>query len=52
MSIKNRTTHAFVMLPSNMIEEIKEYKDKNRIRTRNEAIRVLIKKGLEEDSQD
>lgn len=51
MSIKDRTTHAFVMLPGDMIKQIKEYKDDKRIRTRNEAIRILIKKGLEE-SQD
>lgn len=53
MSIKDRTTSAFVMLPADMIEQIKNYKDDQRIRTRNEAIRTLIKKGLEaEDSQD
>lgn len=53
MSIKDRTTSAFVMLPTQLIEEIKKYKDKQRIRTRNEAIRKLIKIGLEaEDSLD
>jgi len=51
MSIKNRTTQALVMLPTDMIEQIKDYKDDNRMRTRNEAIRILIKKGLE-DSQE
>lgn len=51
MSIKDRTTSAFVLLPAQLIEEIKDYKDEQRIRTRNEAIRKLIKLGLEaEDS--
>ncbi|MEI3612403.1 ribbon-helix-helix protein, CopG family [Pseudogracilibacillus sp. SO30301A] len=51
MSTKDRTTSTFVMLPGNMVEKINEYKEKNDIRTRNEAIRILINKGLE-DSQD
>lgn len=51
MSIKDRTTSTLIMLPSNMVEKINEYKEDNNIRTRNEAIRVLINKGLE-DSQD
>lgn len=41
-----------VMLPSEMLEEIEQYKDDYRIRTRNKAIRTLIQKGLEEVAQD
>jgi len=51
MTIKDRTTHLLVMFPVGMVEEIEEYKSKNRIRTRSEAIRTLIKIGLE-DSQE
>lgn len=51
MPIKNRTTSMFVMLPEDLLEKIKEFKEDNRIRTRNEAIRTLIRKGLE-DSQE
>ena len=52
MTIKDRTTHLMVMFPVDMVEEIEEYKHDNRIRTRSEAIRKLIKIGLEEDSQE
>lgn len=52
MSRRTRTTHAMVMLPSEMLEEIEQYKDDYRIRTRNKAIRTLIQKGLEEVAQD
>lgn len=41
-----------VMLPVDMLKEIEQYKDDNRIRTRNKAIRTLIQKGLEELAQD
>lgn len=51
MSIKDRTTHLMVMLPVNLVDEIETYKDENRIRSKNETIRTLILKGLE-DSVD
>lgn len=34
-----------------MVQEIDDYQEDNRIRTNHEAVRALIKKGLE-DSQD
>ncbi len=46
MSIKDRTTHLMVMLPIDLLEEIEEYRDENRIRGKHETIRTLIKKGL------
>lgn len=51
MRLKDRTTHLMLMLPVGMVEEIEEYKEDHRIRTNHEAVRALIKKGLE-DSQD
>ncbi|WP_170145253.1 hypothetical protein [Ammoniphilus oxalaticus] len=51
MSRKSGVTGALVMLPGAMVEEITQYKLDNDIRTRNDAIRALIKKGLE-DSQE
>ena len=43
-----------VMFPVDMVEEIEAYKFDNRIKTTSEAIRTLIKIGLEdaEDSQE
>lgn len=55
MSIKNRTKHAMIMLPAQLIQEIEAYQEEYRVRTRNKAIRELIQKGLEkvaEDSQE
>ncbi len=51
MAIKDRTTHLMVMFPVDLVKKIEEYKSDNRIRTRSEAIRILIKIGLE-DSQE
>lgn len=51
MPTKNRTISAFVMFPSDLIEEIKAYQEENNIRSNNEAIRTLIRKGLK-DSQE
>lgn len=39
------------MLPGNLIEEIEKYKDENRIRSKNETIRTLIQKGLEQSNE-
>lgn len=50
MSIKDRTTHLMVMLPVDLVKEIEDYKDENRIRGKNETIRTLIKKGLTSSS--
>lgn len=52
MSIKDRTSHLMVMLPVKMIEEIDEYQQENRLRTRHETIRTLIKIGLEHREED
>lgn len=48
MSIKDRTTHLMVMLPVQLVQEIESYQDENRIRTTHETVRILIKKGLEQ----
>lgn len=51
MPTKNRTISAFVMFPNDLVEEIKAYQEENNIRSHNEAIRMLIRKGLK-DSQE
>ncbi len=48
MKLKDRTTHLMLMLPESMVENIKDYKEDNRIRTNHEAVRALIKRGLED----
>lgn len=50
MSIKNRTSHFMLMLPGKLIEEIEKYKDENRLKSKNETIRTLIQKGLEQSN--
>lgn len=52
MAIKHRSTSALVMLPNDLVEQIKQYKTNHKIRTRYDAIRALIKKGLEADSEE
>lgn len=47
MKLKDRSTHLMLMLPVSMVEEIAAYQEDNRIRTNHEAVRELIKKGLE-----
>ncbi|MBP1971277.1 metal-responsive CopG/Arc/MetJ family transcriptional regulator [Virgibacillus natechei] len=39
------------MFPNDLLEEIQTYQEENKIRTNNETIRMLIRKGLE-DSQE
>ncbi|HLS35513.1 MAG TPA: hypothetical protein VK061_04705 [Bacillota bacterium] len=44
-----------IMLPAELISDIENYQEEHRVRTRNEAIRELIQKGLTkvaEDSQE
>lgn len=41
-----------VMLPAQMIKDIEDYKDEHRLRTRNQTIRTLIQKGLEDTQED
>jgi len=49
MSIKDKDiiTHLMVMFPADLLGEIESYKDVNKIRSKNQTIRTLIKKGLE-----
>lgn len=49
MSIKDRTSHLMVMLPAQMIEDIDEYQEEKRLRTRHETIRELIQLGLDHE---
>jgi metal-responsive CopG/Arc/MetJ family transcriptional regulator len=39
------------MFPNDLVEEIKVYQEENNIRSNNEAIRTLIRKGLEDSRE-
>jgi len=52
MAIKNRRTHAMIMLPEDLISDIENFQEEHRVRTRNKAIRDLIRKGLEKVEED
>lgn len=52
MAIKNRTTHAMIMLPTELLGEIESFQEEHRVRTRNKAIRELIRLGLEKVAED
>lgn len=46
---KKENTQILVTFPNEMVKEIENYWHKNKIKNRSEAIRVLIRKGLESD---
>jgi len=48
MKPENRTTHLMLMLPVSMVDEIKKYKEDHRIQTNHEAVRRLIREGLQQ----
>lgn len=49
---KKKNTQLLVTIPQDLLEEIESYWHKHKIVNRSEAIRQLIRKGLEkEDSQ-
>mgnify|MGYP001393497864 CR=1 FL=1 len=44
---KTKNTQVLVTIPNELLQEIEDYQFENRFKNRNEAIRDLIKKGLE-----
>lgn len=46
---KTKNTQVLVTFPHDLLEEIEDYRFKNRVENRSEAIRELIKKGLEKE---
>ena len=46
---KKENTQILVTFPNEMVKEIENYWHKNKVKNRSEAIRVLIRKGLESD---
>lgn len=52
MAIKNRTTHAMIMLPADLLDDIESFQEDHRVRTRNKAIRELIRQGLDKVAED
>lgn len=49
---KDKNTQILVTFPNDLLQEIEDYKFDNRFPNRNEAIRDLIKKGLEKEQLD
>lgn len=52
MNEKNAQVRVHVIFEPEEVQAIDEYSFKARIRTRSEAIRTLIRKGLEKESAD
>jgi len=48
---KTKNTQVLVTIPNEDLEKIEDYQFNNRIKSRTEAIRILINKGLEEESK-
>jgi len=46
---KDKNTQVLVTISREMLEEIENYQFDNRIKSRTEAIRILIQKGLEKE---
>lgn len=44
---KNNNSQVLITIPNNLLKEIEEYWHKNKINNRSEAIRELLRKGLE-----
>lgn len=49
---KEKNTQVLVTFPNELLQEIEDYKFDNRFPNRSEAIRDLIKKGLEKEQLD
>ncbi|MCC3380723.1 ribbon-helix-helix domain-containing protein [Paenibacillus farraposensis] len=49
---KDKNTQILVTFPNEMVEDIKEFWHDKKLRNRNEAIRMLISKGLEKHKQE
>ena len=48
---KTKNTQILVTFPNDMVEKIEEFQFENRYKNRNEAIRALVKKSLDNDER-
>lgn len=48
---KTKNTQILVTFPNDMVEKIEEFQFENRYKNRNEAIRALVKKSLDNDEK-
>ncbi|KIQ93895.1 hypothetical protein LH47_02045 [Anoxybacillus thermarum] len=48
---KNKNTQILVTFPNELVDQIEKYWHENKLKNRNEAIRELVKIGLEKSSQ-
>lgn len=46
---KEKNTQVLVTIPNDLLKRIEDYQFENRIKNRSEAIRDLLKKGLERE---
>lgn len=49
---KEKNIQVLVTFPHDLFKEIEDYQFANRVPNRNEAIRLLIKKGLEKEPSE
>jgi metal-responsive CopG/Arc/MetJ family transcriptional regulator len=49
---KNKNTQILVTFPNELVKQIEDYWFKNKLKNRNEAIRELVRIGLEKSSQN
>ncbi|WP_179107152.1 CopG family ribbon-helix-helix protein [Sediminibacillus massiliensis] len=49
---KSKNTQVLVTFPNEILKEIEKYWHANNLQNRNEAIRELVKKGLEKEPSD
>lgn len=48
---KNKNTQILVTFPNELVEQIEQYWHEHKLKNRNEAIRELVKIGLEKSSE-
>ncbi|EMI10353.1 ribbon-helix-helix domain-containing protein [Anoxybacillus gonensis] len=48
---KNKNTQILVTFPNELVEQIEKYWHEHKLKNRNEAIRELVKIGLEKSSE-
>lgn len=49
---KTKNTHVLVTFPNDLLEEVETHWHNKKIPNRNEAIRILVKKGLEKEQSE
>lgn len=49
---KEKNTQILVTFPNHILEEVETYWHKNKLKNRNEAIRKLVKIGLEKEQSE